>query len=111
VFPSETEGRGLPIIESSACGIPIVCSRYHPQEVFGEVVGEGLPDAHKIRYTMFPEGEFSDEFLTGFARVLTHPEEMRDTMRHNRAAVRARYSQAAFTENLQRLLQRLCKLD
>ena len=45
VFPSQTEGRGLPIVEASAAGVPIVCSRYEPDAVFAEVVGEHLePD-------------------------------------------------------------------
>ena len=47
LFPSETEGRGLPIIESSAAGIPISCSRYQPEETFKGVVGEGLPEEQK----------------------------------------------------------------
>ena len=42
VFPSETEGRGLPIIEAAATGIPIICSHYLPREVFSDVVGEKL---------------------------------------------------------------------
>ena len=42
VFPSLTEGRGLPIVEASAAGVPIICSRYEPDAVFAEVVGEHL---------------------------------------------------------------------
>ncbi len=40
VFPSKTEGRGLPIIEASASGIPIICCHYRPKEVFSDVIGE-----------------------------------------------------------------------
>ena len=57
VFPSETEGRGLPIIEASASGVPIICSQYHPREVFGDVIGEKLPKELQIHYTLFPEGQ------------------------------------------------------
>ncbi len=58
VFPSETEGRGLPIIEASASGIPIICSQYRPREVFSDVIGEKLPKELRIQYTLFPEGRF-----------------------------------------------------
>ena len=92
VFPSEVEGRGLPIVESSACGIPIICSRYNPQEVFAEVVGEGLPDMQRILYTLFPEGKFSESFLDEASRLLLKPGSNRARARHNRAAVRSRYS-------------------
>ena len=62
VFPSETEGRGLPIIEASASGIPIICSHYRPREVFSDVIGEKLPGELQIQYTLFPEGKFSKPF-------------------------------------------------
>jgi glycosyltransferase involved in cell wall biosynthesis len=42
MLPSETEGRGLPIIESAASGVPIFTRRYDPQAVFAEVIGEHL---------------------------------------------------------------------
>ena len=58
VFPSETEGRGLPIIEASASGIPVICSQYRPREVFNDVIGESLPEEFRIRYTLFPGGKF-----------------------------------------------------
>jgi glycosyltransferase involved in cell wall biosynthesis len=111
VFPSRTEGRGLPIIEAGACGIPIICSHYRHKEVFNEVVGNDLPEDLQIRHTIFPEVTFPKSFLSEVAHLLIQSETRADTIRHNRAAVRARYSQAAFTENVQRLLERLCELD
>lgn len=95
LFPSETEGRGLPIIEASACGKPMICSRYAPEEVFAEVVGEHLPKAQQIQYTEFPEGEFSEAFLAEAADLILHPENYRERFEHNREAVRLRYSRAA----------------
>ena len=62
LFPSETEGRGLPIIESAAIGVPIISSRYSPEEVFDSVIGEHLPEEQRIKYIHFPEGEFSTRF-------------------------------------------------
>ncbi|MBU8902164.1 MAG: glycosyltransferase [Victivallales bacterium] len=92
LFPSETEGRGLPIIESSAGGIPIVCRRYYPEEVFDEVVGKGLPKEEQIKYVDFPTGEFKEDFLAKVAELLQHPEHFDDWREHNREAVKSRYS-------------------
>ncbi len=92
LFPSETEGRGLPIIESSAGGIPIICRRYYPEEVFAEVVGEHLPDEEQIRYVLFPEGEFPPAFLDQVAGIMLAPEDFEDNKTHNKNAVRLRYS-------------------
>ncbi len=92
LFPSETEGRGLPIIESSAGGIPIVCRRYYPEEVFNEVVGKDLPENEQIWYLNFPTGEFKDSFLAKVTELLLHPERFDDWREHNREAVRNRYS-------------------
>ncbi|MCP4283427.1 MAG: glycosyltransferase [Gammaproteobacteria bacterium] len=104
LFPSETEGRGLPIIESGAIGIPIICSRYQPEEVFADVIGENLPEELRIHYILFPEEEFSEEFLKEVADLLTYPETWTKWRKHNRQAIRLRYSNAALKASFQRLL-------
>ncbi len=92
LFPSETEGRGLPIIESGASGIPIVCSRYYPGEVFDGVVGKGLPDDEQVKYILFPEGDdFSEKLLTEISNIIIKPEKREFYAKHNRVAVRKRY--------------------
>jgi hypothetical protein len=110
LFPSETEGRGLPIVESSASGVPIVCSRYHPEEVFAVVVGEGLPEDKQIRYTLFPEGEFTQSFLDEVADLLLHPEKFQVRRDHNRKAVRLRFSRESLTRRFEELLKILHRL-
>jgi hypothetical protein len=92
LFPSETEGRGLPIVESSAGGIAIACSRYYPEEVFAEVVGEHLPEEEQIRYILFPEDGFPEDFLHAIARVMLVPGSLHHLRAHNKNAVRLRYS-------------------
>ena len=92
LFPSQTEGRGLPIIESSACGVPIICSRYYPQEVFAEVVGEGLPEEQQIKYLLFPEKNYSTDFLNFATELMLYPEKSKNIRDHNKQAVRSRYS-------------------
>ena len=111
VFPSETEGRGLPIVESSAGGVPIICSRYYPEEVFAGVVGEHLDESLQIRYTLFPEGEFSDETLREVTDILFAEEKLADRKEHNRKAVSDRYSMRALQETFGGFLTRLEELS
>ncbi|MEN8256136.1 MAG: glycosyltransferase, partial [Verrucomicrobiota bacterium] len=107
LFPSETEGRGLPIIESSAGGIPIICSRYYPEEVFAEVVGEHLADEEQIRYVLFPEGEFSPAFLDQVAGIMLAPEAFESNKTHNKNAVRLRYSMEMVQRKFDRFIDTL----
>lgn len=93
VFPSSTEGRGLPIPESAAAGVPLVCSEYEPQSVFEEVVGMDLEPAQTIGYDVFPTGRrFPDELLDAVTSALLDPGSLRDRIVHNQEAVRHRYS-------------------
>lgn len=107
LFPSETEGRGLPIIEASAGGIPIVCSRYFPKEVFDEVVGADLPDKEQIEFLEFPDEGYRKLFLASVTELLLHPEHFEQRMKHNRRAVSLRYGtkmlQHKFAEFLHKL--------
>ena len=107
VFPSESEGRGLPIIEAGAVGIPIICSRYRPEKVFAEVVGEHLPQEQQIHYTLFPEGEFSQQFLDEVAELLLHPQTNRSKIAQNKKAVQARYSRDSMRKDMANLLDKL----
>ncbi|MBN2556471.1 MAG: glycosyltransferase family 4 protein [Anaerolineales bacterium] len=107
VFPSETEGRGLPIIEASASRIPLICSRYQPEEVFAGVVGEELREELQIRYTLFPEGDFTPAFLDEVTQLLLHPDQIQAQMDHNQQAVRERYSAAVMKTSFENLLHRL----
>ena len=107
VFPSEIEGRGLPIIEASASGVPLICSRYKPEEVFASVVGEALPFEKQIRYIQFPETDFSEEFLNEVTGLLFTSDTRKELRTHNQAAVRSRYSQAVLTDTFRHLLEKL----
>lgn len=112
LFPSETEGRGLPIIESSAGGIPIICSRYYPETVFEEVVGEHLSDDEEhIRYIEFPEDGYRDKFLAKTTEILLHPEHFENMKIHNRRAVHLRYSSETIRHKFEIFLEELRKLS
>jgi glycosyltransferase involved in cell wall biosynthesis len=107
VFPSKTEGRGLPIIEAGASGIPIICARYRPQAVFSDVIGESLPEKSRIQYTLFPKGEFSQPFLSIVSNLLICSGFQQKLNSQNRDAVHTRYSYEAFKINFARLLNQL----
>ena len=107
LFPSETEGRGLPIIEASATGIPIICSRYYPEKVFIEVVGEKLSEELQIKYTLFPEGEFSDELLQKATELFLHPSKNLKLIEHNKNAVMARYGTGVLVGTFNDVILRL----
>ncbi len=111
VFPSKNEGRGLPIIEASASGIPIICSHYRPREVFSDVIGEELPEELQIRYTLFPEGKIQDAFAAEVANLLIQPGRKQSITSHNKEAVQARYSHSALKNKFERILHQLSKLD
>ena len=110
VFPSESEGRGLPIVESSAAKVPIVCSRYRPESVFSGVVGEHLDEGLQIHYTPFPEGDFSADMLQEVTDIIFSRERIADRMAHNRAAVARRYSMQALQDTLKGFLETLAAL-
>jgi len=103
VFPSETEGRGLPIVESAACGIPIICSRYFPEEVFAGVIGEHLDEDLRIKYFEFPEEEFTIQFLEQITEYLLNPGNFTEFVEHNKKAVMLRYGAEIMQTNLKEL--------
>jgi glycosyltransferase involved in cell wall biosynthesis len=107
VFPSQTEGRGLPIIESSAAGIPIICSRYHPEEIFAGVVGEHLPEDQQIRYVPFPEEEYSRPILEKISDFLLDPSQRRADNQHNIEVTRQRYSTSVMHNSFKAYLEAL----
>ncbi|MEN8241263.1 MAG: glycosyltransferase [Chloroflexota bacterium] len=107
VFPSETEGRGLPIIEASAIGIPIICSRYYPLEVFRDVIGKGLPDKLQIQYIKYPERMFSQRFLEKVSAMLLSSRENLPSVAHNRTAVQSRYGRLVLRKKFEELLAQL----
>jgi glycosyltransferase involved in cell wall biosynthesis len=111
LLPSRTEGRGLPILESAAAGIPLVCSQYEPREVFAKVVGEALSPDLQIHYSRFPEGRFETALLQEITDILFLPELTGGRRLHNRRAVAARFSLRNLSHTFERALKRLAGSD
>ncbi len=107
LLPSRTEGRGLPIIEATACGTPIFVRRYFPKIVYKEVIGEHLPEEERLKVI-----EFSGKKITSrhaeevFERVM-FPHKFTDEVLHNKNAVLKRYSLEALTNNINHVLYML----
>ncbi len=99
LFPSETEGRGLPIIESSAAGIPIICSRYSPEKVFKDVVGENLDKSLQINFIPFPDENSPKKIMKKIISFITNPQSLKDELGHNRKAVKQRFSTVSMKES------------
>ena len=106
VFPSQTEGRGLPIVEASAAGVPIICSRYEPDAVFSEVIGEQYGE-DRIHFEQFPEDDIGDDTLDRLTELLLDPDAQVDVVDHNREAVQHRYSLDALQQSLDDILSAL----
>lgn len=107
LFPSEEEGRGLPLVESAATGTPIVSSRYYPENVFKEVVGEDLEKKYQIKYILFPENEYSDASLAEITKLLFDDNEKIALAKHNKNAASLRYGTEALAKHFTDALQKL----
>jgi glycosyltransferase involved in cell wall biosynthesis len=107
LFPSETEGRGLPLIESGATGVPIVSRRYKPHRVFDEVVGAHLPEKLRIYYIRYPAHTITDECVREVADALLDPASTEKMIAHNRSAVAERYSMATLENTFRDLLNNI----
>lgn len=107
VLPSETEGRGLPIIEAAACAVPIFTRRYEPEEVFSAVIGEHLAREGRLQVSEFKGWKITPETVVEIRECLLHPEHFIGRGRHNRRVVQKRFSLGALARDLESFLHRL----
>jgi hypothetical protein len=103
-LPSETEGRGLPIIEACACETPILTSRYYPENVYAWLVGEHLPQKFRLRPI-----EFEDRLDTSVIdEVVEHLAKYRKwQLRHNSLVIKKRYCFPLLQNDLEAALEKL----
>lgn len=105
LLPSKTEGRGLPIIEASACGTPIFCTRYFPQEVYAEVVGEHLKEKERLNVIEFNGKKISRKHIKQIIYRVLFPHKFTEEVIHNKHAVKKRFSLAALNNNVMRIIE------
>ncbi len=107
LLPSKTEGRGLPIIEATACGTPIFCRRYEPETVYSEVIGEHLSEKDRLRVLEFRGKKITSSIVQRIIDRVFFPHRYTDEFRHNRRVVQKRYSLDSLNENIRQILVRL----
>jgi glycosyltransferase involved in cell wall biosynthesis len=107
VLPSKTEGRGLPIIESAACGVPILTRHYEPAEVFTAVIGESLAREDRLDVIIFRGSNFKDAIVERLCEQLLSPDRPEDMRSHNRRVVERRFSIHTLTLDIGQILRQL----
>lgn len=107
LLPSKTEGRGLPIIEATACGTPIFCRRYEPETVYSEVIGEHLEERNRLKVLEFKGKKISKGIVKQIISRMFFPNNYTEEFRHNRRVVHRRYSLDALNENIYQILRRI----
>ncbi|MDC0357317.1 hypothetical protein OAO01_00745 [Oligoflexia bacterium] len=107
LLPSETEGRGLPILEAAASGVLIFCRRYHPVEVYAAVIGEHLPEDRRLKVMEFLGGQITGSVARAITERIFFPQNFIDEVKHNRRAIERRYSFKAMKKGFERMLRQL----
>ncbi|MBT3210289.1 MAG: hypothetical protein HN704_00935 [Bacteroidetes bacterium] len=107
ILGSKTEGRGLPIIEAAAGGIPIFCTRYDPEHVYAEVIGEHLPEEDRLKVIEFDGVNISPFHVSQIVDRIFFPHKFIEEIKHNKKVVLNRYSIDNLKENLFNIIYRL----
>ncbi|MBW2377455.1 MAG: hypothetical protein JRF55_15985 [Deltaproteobacteria bacterium] len=106
VLPSETEGRGLPIIESAACGVSIMTRRYDPEDVFSEVVGEHLAADERLEVISF-RNRITPALITSVKEHLLQPLRFRAANAHNRQVAEGRFAMESLASDFESCFRQL----
>ena len=107
MLPSETEGRGLPIIESCSTGVPLVCNEFEPVEVFKEVVGETLSDSEKLKILSFKDYFLPDSLIKEIHEYLFYPQKKEEILKNNRQVINKRYSYETLSAGILNIVRKL----
>jgi hypothetical protein len=106
-LPSTVESRGLPIIESAASRCPIFTRRYHPTQVYAEVIGEHLSSEDRLRVIEFSNDVINPPIVNEIVNRILHPHEYLDDANHNREVVKTRYSMKKLQNDMELILNKL----
>jgi hypothetical protein len=107
LLPSSTEGRGLPLLEAAAGGVPMFCRRYAPEEVYSKVIGEHLPREDRIKNLDFTDPQLNPELIEGVKHKIFSPKGYERDITHNKEAIEIRYSTFALKQEFEKILYRL----
>lgn len=107
LLPSQTEGRGLPIIEAAACGTPIFCRQYEPRQVYDEVIGRHLDESLRLNVLEFKGSKVPKKLAERICDHVFYPQNRMVDVTHNRTVINKRYSIEALQKNMQYILERM----
>ena len=107
LLPSRTEGRGLPIIEATACGTPIFCRRYFPENVYSEVIGENLPEQDRLKVIEFDGKKITSRHSEKIINRVMFPHKFTNEVLHNKQVVQKRFSLEALNDNIETICRML----
>ena len=105
LLPSRTEGRGLPIIEAAACGTPVLCRRYFPEDVYAEVIGEHLPENDRLKVIEFDGKKISSKHTDEVVYRVLFPHMYASEVAHNKKVVQKRYSLSSLTTTINSIVK------
>jgi len=95
---SQTEGRGLPIIESAAAGVPLVVNPFSPYQTYKEVTS-GLK--------VFAWNDNNQNLVRELVPFIISKEKRKQLLRANRKIVNARFTFKALKEQFVYILEKL----
>jgi len=95
---SQTEGRGLPIIESAAAGVPLVVNPFSPYQVYKEVTS-GLK--------VFAWKDNNQNLVRELVPFIISKEKRKQLLKANRKIVNARFTFKALKEQFIYILEKL----
>ena len=107
LLPSQTEGRGLPIIEAAACGTPIFCRQYEPREVYDEVIGRHLDESMRLNVLEFKGSKIPKRLVERICDHVFYPQNRMIDVTHNRNVINKRFSLESLEDNIKYVLKRL----
>ncbi|MGI9530985.1 phosphodiester glycosidase family protein [Lutimonas sp.] len=107
LLPSQTEGRGLPIIEAAACGTPIFCRQYEPREVYDEVIGRQLDESMRLNVLEFKGSKIPKRLVEKICDHVFYPQNRMIDVTHNRNVINKRFSLESLQDNITYVLTRL----
>jgi len=107
LLPSQTEGRGLPILEAAASGTPIFCRQYEPRAVYEEVIGVHLNEKKRLRVLEFKGSKLSPDLINKIIDQVFYPQNNVDDIAHNLNVIKDRYSYEALENNMRDIIGKL----
>jgi len=107
LLPSKTEGRGLPIIEATASGVPIFCRRYYPENVYSEVIGEHLPENERLNVIEYDGKKITAKHVELITQRVFFAHKYIQEIKNNKKVVKKRYSISSLSNNINKIVYQL----